>query len=77
VRHGYAPLRHCTTWILGGNGLKGASRFFVLEGVQQGHRAIETGFNLFCAGGGEVNGSQFPFSEFMVVTLIVTPGNGK
>jgi hypothetical protein len=45
--------------------------------MQHGYRTIEAGFDVLRAGGGEVNGSHFPFGEFMVVALIVTPGAGK
>jgi len=45
--------------------------------MQQGYGAIEAAFNILRTGGGEVNGSHFPFGKFMVVPLIVTLGNGK
>jgi hypothetical protein len=45
--------------------------------MQQGYRTIETGFNALRAGRGEVNGTHFPFGDFMMVALVVAAGYRK
>ena len=69
VGHGDAPLGHGARRILPGDFRECCSCLFVLKGVQERYRAVETYRNHLRAGSCELDGAYFFGGEFVVVFL--------
>src|SRR5215469_7357876 len=80
MRHRNAPLCHGALRVLTGDLAKGWPGLFVLERMQQRHRAIETVFERFRAGRGKVHGPNLFLGERVIVIFLsngISPSQGN
>jgi hypothetical protein len=70
LAHDDSPIRHCALAVFVGDFAEGLLRFFVPEGVEKGHAAIEVGFDFGGARGLEVDGAEFFGGHGVVVAFV-------